>query len=134
MNSYGARLATVGIATLALAPLTGLGVAANAGDNDFREIRTGDCSGSADWKLKVKRDDGRLEVEFEVDSNRNGQVWRVRMTRDGNVFMSGTRTTRAPSGSFDVERKISNSAGDDVVVGRATHNGQVCRGRLVYTH
>ena len=29
-------------------------------------IRTGTCSGSADWKLKVKTDEGRLEVEGEV--------------------------------------------------------------------
>ena len=129
------RLATVAVAALALTPLTGVGVAA-AGDDDFEEIRRGSCSGTADWKLKVKRDNGGLEVEFEVDSNRAGQTWDVTLRRNGTVFMSGTRTTQPPSGSFDVQRRISNAAGDDVIVGRAVHraSGQVCRGALTYTH
>ena len=136
MNTFGARVAALGVATFALSPLTGLGIAAHAGDDDFLVTRTGGCSGTADWKLKTKREDGGLEVEFEVDSNRRGQTWDVRLTRDGDVVMSGARTTQGPSGSFDVERRISNRAGDDVVVGRAVHRatGQVCQGRLVYTH
>ena len=39
------------------------------GDDDDRVIRTGSCSTNADWKLKVKTDDGRLEVEGEIDSD-----------------------------------------------------------------
>ena len=42
-------------------------------------IRTGSCSGSADWKLKAKHDNGRIEAEWEIDSNRSGQTWRVRI-------------------------------------------------------
>jgi hypothetical protein len=39
------------------------------------EVRSsGDCSATSTWKLKTKADDGRLEVEFEVDSNRVGQT------------------------------------------------------------
>ena len=81
---------------------------------------TGSCSDSSNWKLKAKNDDGGIQVEFEVDSNVNGQTWGVRLRRDGNLFFSGSRTTQPPSGSFSVERKISNSAGDDAIVGRAT--------------
>lgn len=134
MNTFATRIAAVGITAVALGPLAGLGVAAHASDGDYRVQRTGSCSGSADWKLKAKQDDGRIEVEFEVDSNRNGQRWNVRLLRDGSLVWSGTRTTLAPSGSFDVERRISNSRGDDVIVGRAVHpaTGQVCRGRVVF--
>src|SRR6478672_10829834 len=39
----------------------------NGGGDDDRVIRTGTCSSGAGWKLKVKTDDGRLEVEGEVD-------------------------------------------------------------------
>ena len=119
-----ATLGVAGLSVLATAP-------AQAGD-DYRVLRTGSCSGSATWKLKAKAEDGRIEVEFEVDSNRNGQVWQVGLRRDGNLVWSGQRTTVARSGSFDVERRISNSAGDDVVVGRATHGSQVCRGRVTF--
>ena len=95
-------------------------------------IRTGTCSGSADWKLKAKHDDGRLEVEFEVDSNQSGQTWRVRV-RDNGVRVIATRaTTGGASGSFSVERKVANRAGSDSLVARARDlsSGQVCVGRL----
>ena len=84
------------------------------------------------WKLKAKADDGRIEVELEIDSNRTGQVWDVRLRRDGNLVFSGERTTQGASGSFSLERRISNSAGDDVIVGRATHGSQVCRGQVTF--
>ena len=121
--------ATLGIAGLTV--LTTVPAQASGGD-DYRVIRTGSCSGSAVWKLKAKEDDGRIEVEFEVDSNRNGQVWQVGLRRDGDLFWGGQRTTVGPSGSFDVEKRISNSAGDDVIVGRATHGSQVCRGQVTF--
>ena len=60
-------------------------------------IRTGSCSGSADWKLKLKLDDGKIETEFEVDQNVNGERWRVVLKRDGNRFFRGVRTTHAPT-------------------------------------
>ena len=41
--------------------------------NDADVIKRGNCSGATDWKLKAKPDDGRLEVEGEVDSNKRGQ-------------------------------------------------------------
>jgi len=95
-----------------------------------REVtRAGSCSGAAHTKLKVKTDNGRLEVEGQVDSNRNGQTWRWRIRHDGAVVARGTRQTHAPSGSFEVRRLMANHAGQDRVVFRARHvgSGQVCR-------
>jgi hypothetical protein len=109
-------------ATAATAPAT----AAKAGD----VIATGACSGSADWKLKLSPDNGKIEVEFEVDQNRVGKTWRVKIKRDGNVLASGTRVTQAPSGSFTFRATVSNGAGADTIVGKARNlaSGQVCRG------
>jgi hypothetical protein len=127
------------LVALGLALLTALLVlvaapSAAAGDDDREVIRRGGCSGAADWKLKTKRDDGGLEVEFEVDQNRNSQRWRVVLRRDGNRFFRGIRTTRRPSGSFEVERHTRNGAGRDRIVGRAVNlrSGQVCRGALTF--
>lgn len=95
-------------------------------------IRTGSCSGSADWKLKAKNDDGRIELEWEVDSNRVGQTWRVRV-RDNGVLVVATRaTTAGRSGSFSVERRVADRAGGDSFVARARdlNSGQTCVGRL----
>lgn len=105
-----------------------------SGGNDDRVIRTGSCSGSADWKLKSKTDDGRLEVEWEVDSNQAGQTWRVRV-RDNGVLVVRTRaTTGGRSGSFSIERSIANRAGSDSIVARSRDlaSGQTCVGRLTF--
>ena len=95
-------------------------------------LRTGTCSNGADWKLKAKPEDGgRLEVEFEVDQNVNGRRWTVTITRDGARVFRGVRTTRPPSGSFSVNRRIANPAGQDRIVAVArTARGAVCRGAL----
>jgi hypothetical protein len=93
-------------------------------------IRRGGCSRASDWKLKLGREDGGLEVEFEVDQNRVGNTWRVRLRRDGNVVFAGRRVTRPPSGSFEVRRLVRNTAGVDRFVARAVNvrTGEVCRG------
>lgn len=95
-------------------------------------VRTGSCSGSADWKLKAKHDNGLIELEWEVDSNRTGQTWRVRV-RDNGVRVVATRaTTGGASGSFSVQRRVANRTGTDSLVARATDlgSGQTCVGRL----
>src|SRR5688572_28033026 len=89
---------------------------ARHGDDDGGDDRGGDrgvrvsgsCDGSSTAKLKVKPDDGRLEVEFEVDQNRNGVTWNVQVRRNGALAFSTRATTRGPSGSFSVERKITD--------------------------
>ena len=119
-------LGTIGAATLSLPA----GVAAKDGDI----IRTGSCSNNSDWKLKLSPENGQIEVEFEVDSNRVGQTWNVKLKNDGNVFFSGSRMTRAPSGSFEVRRLTNNGAGSDFIVGRAVNpnTGEVCRGTATF--
>ena len=125
------RTATAAVA-LAAALAVPLGPAAQAKEGEL--IRTGSCSGSADWKLKVARDDGVLELEWEVDSNRSGQVWRVRIFDNGVRVVATQRTTAPPSGSFSVEKRIPNRAGTDLIVARARDlsSGQLCRGTLTY--
>jgi hypothetical protein len=122
-----------GIAIAALTavavPVT-LAAPAQAGGDEV--IRRGSCTGSTDWKLKAKHDDGRLEVEGEVDSNRNGQTWRWRFVHNGSVSARGTSRTHAPSGSFEVERRMVNLRGTDTITFRARNpnSGEVCRGTV----
>jgi hypothetical protein len=126
---------TIAIATALIATTTfaALGAGpAHAGDDDREVIRHGSCSGSTDWKMKAKADDGRIEVESEIDSNRNGQVWRWTLRHDGRVAADGRATTRGRSGSFEVERKTRNSAGTDAFRFRAVNraSGEVCVARV----
>ncbi len=93
-----------------------------------REIRvSGSCTGNSRAKLKVKRDRGRLKTEFEVDQNANGVRWAVKLSRNGTVAVSTTRTTHAPSGSFSIERRLGNGPGPDTISASATSpTGEVC--------
>ncbi len=131
MNSLKRSISTLAAAA-SIALLVGAGPALAGGDNDDRVIREGSCTGSADWKLKVKTDDGRLEVEGEVDSNQTGQRWSWAINHNGSVSARGTSRTTARSGSFSIERKIVNLRGTDRVAFRAVHAGQVCRGVINY--
>jgi len=121
--------------SLLLAGLMAVGilaaVPASAG-GDREVIRRGNCSGGTDWKYKAKADDGRIEAEYEVDQNRNGDRWRVRLFHDGNRFFKGTRVTGGRSGSIDIERKVNNHAGVDRFRARARNlrTDEVCRGTV----
>ncbi len=108
--------------------------AAPASANDADVIRQGRCSGSADWKLKLSPENGRIEVEYEVDSNVNGQTWRVQLYKNGNRFFQGSRRTHGPSGSFELRVVTSNPAGSDALRARAvnTASGQACGGRATF--
>ncbi|MGI8699948.1 MAG: hypothetical protein ACR2JU_01860 [Nocardioidaceae bacterium] len=94
--------------------------------------RPGSCSGHSNWKLKAKADDGRLEVEAEVDSNVNGQVWDWKIKDNGMLAAKGSSRTTAPSGSFEVHRRIANQAGTDKITFKATNpgTGERCKGTV----
>lgn len=134
MTRIPAALAALTTSALLVVGAPGLSSSASAshGGDDDRVIKTGSCSGSADWKLKVKTDDGRLEVEGEVDSNQSGQSWNWKIKDNGSVAAKGSATTGGRSGSFSVERKITNQAGTDTVVFRAKRSGEVCTGTIAF--
>jgi hypothetical protein len=99
-----------------------------------RDIRVaGTCTGSSSAKVKLSPEDGRIEVEFEVDQNRNGVSWKWGLARNGRTIASGRAVTKAPSGSFSVRRVISNASGPDRITFRASRaNGEVCTARATF--
>ena len=93
---------------------------------------SGKCSASSTWKLKAKPDNGKIEVEFEVDSNVNGQSWNVLIKDNGTQVFKGTRVTQPPSGSFEVRKRIANQAGTDKITANAKNpaTGETCAGSV----
>ena len=131
-TSTGRRF--VSISALAAAAVLAVPVAASpamakGGD---RVVSASSSCGSGAIKVKAKADDGRIEVEGEVDTNKRGQTWDWTIRRDGDVVRRGTGTTAGASGSFSVERKIANPAGSDRIVFRAVRNGTVCRAAVTF--
>jgi hypothetical protein len=119
------RLLAATFAGLALAASFGAAPAgAKAGD-----VRVaGTCNKSATTKIKLASRDGRIETETEVDSNRNGQTWSVRMRQNGVLVLNTTAVTKAPSGSFTVRKVLANKVGTDTIttVSRNAATGQTC--------
>jgi len=115
------------VASLALAV-----PAASAGDGDV--IRRGACSGASDWKLKLSPQDGRIEVEFEVDQNVSGDTWRVRIRHQDQVVVRTRARTGGASGSFEVRVVEDDLAGKDTFRARARNlsTGEVCVGRASF--
>lgn len=133
MNSKTLPRLTAAIALTAGIGLTAAIPAQASHGNKGREVQShGQCSMGADWKLKAKADDGRLEVEAEVDTNQAGQTFNWKFTDNGDVAAEGTSTTGGRSGSFSVERKIANLSGKDKIVFMATNpdNGETCQGTV----
>jgi hypothetical protein len=122
------------IPTALLAALLGalsLGaVPALAKDGDV--LVRGACTGASTAKLKLSPENGRIEVEFEVDQSRNGVRWNVVLTRNGVRVASLSRVTRAPSGSFEARRVLANRPGNDVVRAVATRSGERCTARATF--
>ena len=88
----------------------------------------GTCTGSTTSKLKLSEENGRIEVEFEVDQNRNGVRWNVAIFRNGNRVARMTKVTkgaewllRSPCIPFP------DGAGKETIRARATRaSGAVC--------
>lgn len=92
----------------------------SSGGGGGSDVRVnGSCTRSSTAKLKLSTENGRIEVEWEVDQNRSGVVWTWRLARGGRTLVSGTATTRRPSGSFTVRRLVSNRAGRDTITATA---------------
>jgi hypothetical protein len=134
MNASTRINTTTRIGALALIGAATVLPALPAFANDADVIRTGSCSGASDWKVKASPENGRIEVEGEIDSNVVGQTWNWALRHNGTLSARGTKTTQAPSGSFEVRRVQNNLAGPDTFVFRAVNpaSGEVCRGSVTF--
>jgi hypothetical protein len=113
--------ALVGAVALAAVP------SALAKDGDV--LVRGTCTGPSSAKLKLSPENGRIEVEFEVDQNRVGQRWRVVLRQNCTVVRRLARVTRGPSGSFEARIVRRNRPGVDRFVATATRRGERCTAR-----
>lgn len=113
----------VGAALLGLLAFAATPVA-SAKDGDVRAV--GSCTKSTTSKIKLSEENGRIEVEFEVDQNRNGVTWSVAIRQRGQVVRRLVRVTRGPSGSFEARVVLPNGPGADRIAATATRRGESC--------
>ena len=127
------KIRTIGVATAVaaglLAPALAAAPALAQGGRPGVQA-TGNCTNGGTWKLKAKPDNGKLDVQFEVDTNVAGQVFTVKITDGATVVFKGTKTTAGPSGSFSVARLTANQAGQDTITAVARRVGNTCTGTV----
>jgi hypothetical protein len=119
-----AKAALLTVAALLAVPAVATSAHAQGGD----AVRKSAACATGTIMVKAKADAGMLEVEGAVDTNRVGQSWNWRIVRNGTIAAQGSKVTVAPSGSFSVNRRIANPAGQDTIKFRAVRpaTGTVC--------
>ena len=116
---------TVAVSTAALVAGALVVAAAPAQAKSPRVIATEQC-GPVFTKLKISPEDGGMEVEYELDQNRNGRRWSLRMERDGQQVASGSRVTGGRSGSFEWRVVTSDPAGTNSWTVTAQRGSRTC--------
>ena len=125
-------MGTTKITAAIIALVAALGVASTASAKGGGPSVSGTCTAASTSKLKAKSDDGRLELELEVDSNVSRQTWQVVLKDNGSNVLKKKFKTRAPSGSFEARARPADRAGTDTIQATATNNatGESCTATL----
>jgi hypothetical protein len=126
-KSFVGGLAAIAAVAICAVPTA---FAAPAKDGDIRVA--GKCTQASSAKLKLSEENGRIEVEFEVDQNRVGRTWKVVLRQNGAIIKRLTKVTRAPSGSFTARVLAGNRAGTDRFVATASRPGETCAARASF--
>ncbi len=106
MNALRRTTVTLGSLALLSVPMVALTATPAAAVEKSKR-----CDG-ATMELSVERDDGRFEVESDIDDAEPGSKWRIVLKQDGQTFF--TDVSRADvDGDISVDRDRSDTAGSD---------------------
>jgi hypothetical protein len=119
--------APLAAAALVAAPVAVIAAPAQAdGPEKEREFRLA----GAEVDFSVEKDDGRFEVEVDIDDARPGSKWRVVLRHDGKRFHN--RVHRADDdGDIEIDRNRRNTAGADVFKVRVKKVGGSAKSRTI---
>lgn len=124
------RMKSLAAATVATGMLIGSGMLAAPANAEIERSEQGMCRSGAVWDLDVERDDGMLEIDFDVNLARPMENYRVvvKVNRK-RVWRANLRTDR--DGDVWFTRMVRDRRGPDrVTVRMVSSRGDVCRARL----
>jgi len=88
------------------------------------QVARGTCDNRS-YELSVEKEDGGLEVTFELQSAAPGETWDVVIEQDGTAILSGSRTTDEDA-ELDVDAPAEADSGDEFTVTATPESGQAC--------
>lgn len=87
-------------------------------------VARGTCDNRG-YELSAEKDDGGLEVTFELQSTGPGEAWDVVIEQDGTAILSGPRTTDE-DGELDVDVFADEATSGDFTVTATPETGAAC--------
>ncbi len=75
----------------------------------------GICGRGATSSLRVRSDDGRIEMRFRLEQRRGRGVWRITVVHEQRVTSRATRRTTRSDRSFELRRRVADLPGSDTV-------------------
>lgn len=98
----------------------------DAKDGDL--IVRGNCAGGIKTKLKASPENGRIELEYELDNAAPNEAWRIIIRKNGRAILRTTKRTNGV-GDLEVRKLTSNGNGNERIEASAKRvsGGGVCR-------
>ena len=100
------------IALLAFALSAGV---AQAHDGGGDVNATGVCGSGATASLRLRADDGRIEVRFRLRQRSGRGVWRIAIVHEQRVSARAKKKTTRSDDSFELRRRLVDLRGSDTV-------------------
>jgi hypothetical protein len=106
-----------------------LAASADDGDDDRREVRRAAvCTGSSEAELRLRAEDGEIEVRFEIDARGTRSTWTVVLLHERRIAFRGKLSKRGRSGGLELRRVVDDWFGkDEFVVRAAGPRAEACR-------
>lgn len=96
-------------------------------------IRRVNCPDGSNAKLKASPENGRIEVEFEIDDAVPGQRWKIVLKNGGRSILKRTKTVNGVE-EINVRALTSDRNGRDKIKAKAVNlaTGSTCSVSLRY--
>jgi hypothetical protein len=101
---------------LALLALSAGAAQARDGERGGEVRVAGDCARGATSSLRLRGDDGRIEVRFRLRQKRGHGAWRISIVHEDRVAVRATQRTTRSDDSFELRRGLPDLRGSDAVV------------------
>lgn len=90
--------------------------------HDHALVRQSACGGGVKSKISASPENGRIELEYEVDNAQPGDTWKIVIRKNGAVILRTQKRVNA-AGNAEVRVLTPNGNGNERIKATATRVG-----------